>query len=679
MKTISLILLTITAALAAGHASAKGDLDIYRVGGYATNSASCASIAGNRLCLVAGTLHVLDITDPAHPDLLGSVPGSYTWYDIVVQGDLAYGAGGTGMSVIDLSDPVSPKIVGDYFIADMPFQVAVTNAIACVAAGKLHIVNVGNPLSPQLLAVLDTGSSVQTVRISGSLAYVTDWNGLHVVDISQPTLPRIQGSFLVTNAAPSGIEVAGTNAFMSYYGGGLSVIDVSIPSAPKLTATYPAINVTRLHVASNLLFITDRGLSYDSDSKLLAYDATDPSHLRLVGRMILPPTARGLDCDQNGMVYVAVDSYGLAVVDATKAAQPQRLASHPTGSSAWAVRLDAGRAYVADVGGGLKIYDITTGTNLVELGKYDTLVGECRDVAVNSNLVCLLDGNLHFLSISNLSQPVELSLYASRSATSVTMEGTNAYVGYEKGAGVLMEVLDISKPATPRVLGTYARSVAVRGLTLASNCVFLAEGWDGFEIVDVSDPRHPSRTGGVASGDTWQVSVAGARAYVADGVYGLKIFDIADPGQPKLLGSCATEGRALGIHVQGDLAYIADDDRGLQVFYIADPQRPVRIGGNPLFGAEKVAVLNGLAYVATWSDGIVVLGQPQWAHLQPGPQTAGWVHFWLTGTAGLSAILQRSTNLLHWEDWMSEPLDVLPIEINDSSLLPSQFYRAVVR
>ncbi len=658
---------------------ATGDLDICRIGGYPTpNFPISATVSGNRLCLVAATLDILDIADPTHPRLLGTVPDSYSWNQVVVQGAFAYAAGGAGMPVIDLSDPGSPQIVAQYSITNTPFDVAVTNGIACIAAGNLHIVNVSNPLSPQPLAVLQTGSSVQRVRVSGSLAYVTDWNGLHMVDISQPALPRIQGSFLVTNVSPSGVEIAGTNAFVSYYGGGLSVVDVSIPSAPKLIADYPAINATRLHAASNLLFVTDLSPSYagSDSSKLLAYDVTEPSQLRLVGRLILPPGSRGLDTDQRGLVYVAVGSYGLVVVDPTKAAEPQRLGTQPTGSFTAAVQLDQARAYVADVQAGLKIYDVTGGTNLVELGGYATS-GSCRDISVNGNLLCLLDGSLHFISISDPSQPVQLSLYGSY-ATSVTMDDTNAYVGFD-GTGVLMEVLDISNPVAPQVLGTYARSAGVLSLTLAGSRVFLAEGPRGFEIVDVSDPRHPSRTGGVGSGDTFQISVTGDRAYVADGFYGLKIFDIADPTQPRLLGSCATEGRAFGIEVQGDLAYIADYDRGLQVFYIADPQRPVRIGGNPLFVAQSVASFNGLLYVAGGSDGLVVLGQPRWAHLQPGPLITGSVQLWLTGTPGLNAIVQRSTNLFDWEDWMSLTLDVLPTQISEPFLLTNQFYRAIVR
>jgi len=365
-------------------------------------------------------------------------------------------------------------------------------------------------------------------------------------------------------------------------------------------------------------------------------------------------------------------------VDVTKPALPQRLGSQNTGSYAAALQLDGTRAYVADVQAGLKIYDTTAGTNTVELGGFDT-PGECRDIAVNGNLVCLVDGTVHFLNVSDPSHPIHLSVYGNGYATAVKMAGTNAYVGFD-AEGVLLTVLDISNPATPRVLGSYSGTGGVRSLTIASNQVFLAKGWGGgFEIVNVSDPQRLFRTSGFDSGDTWQLDVEGTRAYVADGIYGLKIFDISDPAHPKLLGNCETEGRAFGICVKGELAYIADDERGLQVFYIGDPQRPLRIGGNPLFKALRVDALDNRLYVAGMSDGLVILDQPEWVHIQSGLPTPGWIHFWLTGTTGLTSTIQRSTDLLHWEDWVSVPLDIKPTEISDACLVTNRFYRAAVR
>ncbi|MCP4745677.1 MAG: hypothetical protein GY874_05975 [Desulfobacteraceae bacterium] len=67
-------------------------------------------------------------------------------------------------------------------------------------------------------------------------------------------------------------------------------------------------------------------------------------------------------------------------------------------------------------------------------------------------------------------------------------------------------------------------------------------------------------------------------AYIADGFNGLQVIDISDQTNPTIVGSVDTSDQATGVTVSGDYAYVADGDRGLQIIDIRDPTNPAIVG-----------------------------------------------------------------------------------------------------
>jgi hypothetical protein len=60
------------------------------------------------------------------------------------------------------------------------------------------------------------------------------------------------------------------------------------------------------------------------------------------------------------------------------------------------------------------------------------------------------------------------------------------------------------------------------------------------------------------------VAVSGNFAYVANGYAGLNVIDVSDPANPQWVGGYFTTGFAYSVVVSGDLAYVADGPAGLQ-------------------------------------------------------------------------------------------------------------------
>jgi len=111
-------------------------------------------------------------------------------YGVFVSGDLAYVAdAGSGLQIIDVSNPPSPTFRGSY--DTRAYGVFVSGSLAYLTKkdGGLQILDVSDPSSPQWRGSYYTDGVVLGVFVSDSLAYVADeYTGLWILRYSG-TLP----------------------------------------------------------------------------------------------------------------------------------------------------------------------------------------------------------------------------------------------------------------------------------------------------------------------------------------------------------------------------------------------------------------------------------------------------------------------------------------------------------
>jgi hypothetical protein len=67
-------------------------------------------------------------------------------------------------------------------------------------------------------------------------------------------------------------------------------------------------------------------------------------------------------------------------------------------------------------------------------------------------------------------------------------------------------------------------------------------------------------------GSVYDVEVSGNHAYLATGFSGLRIYDITDPANPASVSLIGGGADAQGVAVAGGLAYLANDYGGLRIF-----------------------------------------------------------------------------------------------------------------
>jgi hypothetical protein len=172
---------------------------------------------------------------------------------------------------------------------------------------------------------------------------------------------------------------------------------------------------------------------------------------------------------------------------------------------------------------------------------------------------------------------------------------------------------------------------------IAGDFLYLSSIADRVWVYDISDPAHPVKTDSimvdartvndVSLTPDGRIGVL-TREGAADRRNGIVFFDASDPAHPKVVSEY-TETVTGGVHsafIDDHYVYLTDDATGsLRVIDFADLEAPREVARwqveNPLAGTinimgqmisggrylHDVQVVDGLAYLAYWKDGLVIL------------------------------------------------------------------------
>jgi hypothetical protein len=228
-----------------------------------------------------------------------------------------------------------------------------------------------------------------------------------------------------------------------------------------------------------------------------------------------------------------------------------------------------------------------------------------------------------------------------------------------------------------------ARAVAVSG-----NNAYVVGG-SGFQVIDIVDLTDPLYEGGYET-SALDIAVVGDHVFLASGDLGLQVFDIRDPEEPRRVGRLRTTGYAYDLEIVGNRAFLNgefDDESGssFHVIDISDPTNPVRVGGHTSNCiASDLTVVGNQVFVAAGACGLQVFDLsplPISLTLLPMVENQQTVRLNLSGPAGMSLNIQRSDNLVDWQDWQNIVLSNQPNEVEDTEV-PAQsgrYYRGIAR
>lgn len=205
------------------------------------------------------------------------------------------------------------------------------------------------------------------------------------------------------------------------------------------------------------------------------------------------------------------------------------------------------------------------------------------------------------------------------SVKDVAVSGDYAYVATTPSgaAGVSLHVFAAGLSATfpPRILGSvdlpqpyqpsFVRVAAAGGFAYVITFYYPPLSIATLQIVDATDPEHPSAAGEMPLGDAYGIAAAGSHVFVIHGWSspGIEVIDVSDPWSPRSVASVETYGTSHGLVVSGGRIYVATEEpfyphaSSLQVIDVSDPLHPEILGDVPV-PVGPVVVSGRYAYVA---------------------------------------------------------------------------------
>ena len=428
-----------------------------------------------------GYLSAIDVSWPASPFQVTQIALEGREGRLTVSDGSLLVACGSDLTVLPADSPeawwaVSPGVHGTGAGA---FDVAITDGLAFLAAGSggLQTLDVAAPMEPTEIGRVETAGTVLDAVVEGSLTYVVDcpYSGLYDYQPQGPCALRILD--LISGAAPTEV-------------GSLSILDVP----------------TEIAVSDGLAFVL-------SEESLRVIDVMDPVSPVEVSAEFWPwETASDLAV-ADGYAYVTILSPypGLRVMDYRTPGRLKSAGWIPGGFTDVAV--SGGLVFLSGIGNpmGLWIYDVSDPSSPTEVG-FSESPGYAVHIAVSDGYAFLAQGDPEGwpdgrpqMWIYDLSIPDSPVLVGTFEATGAVQEafmdieasGGHVYLATVRYESTLKSVLyprsglrtvDVRDPTSPLGLNFYETkgdtervSVSPRGRVL------LADGWVGFEVLDVGD------------------------------------------------------------------------------------------------------------------------------------------------------------------------------------------------
>ncbi|MEM6395016.1 MAG: tail fiber domain-containing protein [Bacteroidota bacterium] len=239
---------------------------------------------------------------------------------------------------------------------------------------RLSIIDVSDPVTPNLTGGFDAGLIPLDVAAAGDFAYVVNLEELRIIDVSDPVNPILRSCiptnadfrFFISIALSNHLAYVLSSAFES-----MKVFDVSDPDSPIELGEYDfdlnsETNIQDVEVENNFAYVIDQGALEDGDNsadevgKLYILDISDPNNLSLASELTLGPTPTDLEV-ADGVAYITdSDEDALRVIDVSDPSNPVQVSSLSTliGNNDKSFTVAGDYAYYTS-NDSLKVFDIS--------------------------------------------------------------------------------------------------------------------------------------------------------------------------------------------------------------------------------------------------------------------------------------------------------------------------------
>jgi len=526
-------------------------------------------------------LQVFDTTNSTEPLILATLPLPGSFQSLTLVGDfMVIAAGHEGIHVVNISDPTAPTLVGSSSTGLYAFDVAVIGNHAYVAAGsdEFMVLALYPDAPPEIVAQLSTPGFPSSITANDRYIYLADRSsGLRVYDIHpDPEQPTLATLIPITQNIDQ-VEIDEDRLALSTVDEGVTLYDLSFPSQPiaiQIIEEYFDVQDIGLD-GTNLYLVLDREMDiYDISSSALllaSYDLDDHHHAMAI--------------DEQGTVLLTGDHQAV-LIDASNLAFVSPIAEFAPEVSVRSMVVMGDVAYLA-THDFLQIIDISDPMDIQPLGRLDTISG-MYDVAVTGTTVVMgFDGDgLLIADVSNPNEPIEVGALSSIGYCRNLLIADGKVFVLAEG---FLSVVDVSDPTEPAILDQYdiyGHDIHVR------DGIACVAAHDRVEILDVSDPHSVQPLGQVdAAATVYQVTMRDQWLHFITGRNPgtFHVVDLSNPAEPVVRSTLQVPSYALGYAYDGPYLYAGLYGSPMQcaLIHLGDPLEPRLIGEAKMDGSIR--------------------------------------------------------------------------------------------
>jgi len=505
------------------------------------------AVCGNYACVtnVASGLRVLDISNPTNPHTVGSLPmpgavlSDYTG-SLAMDSAHAYvecGSGSdscenSGISFVDISDPLSPHFVGRRvcLLRQLSSMTVRDGLLYLGSWAGLDILDVHDLQAPQWVSTMHLNSDgcFNVVLRRNLLLFAGQATGLRIFDISNPAAPAPISTTRLPSSDVEYIAVSGNTVYVqSEYA--IYTMGISDSTAPALQGYYLS-----QHLLCQILQHGDHAIVNEPDFGLVNLDLSNPASPTQVGA-----------CGE--------------IVEFQHAAKYENY-----------IYAGSERPYVdgdphgGQDGNGIHVIDVSSPAAPAEVRIVDARF-HLMDVVVTGSYLYGYSGGLAVYSLADPADPHRISLLstaAPRYNPRLLVAGQHLFQTVAAG----VHIWDIVAPDTPVLAANFGGTDSMNGLlpldiAVDQGVMYLPGLYTGLNIVDVTDPTHPSLCSlfpHPAHNLYYAVAVHAATAYLGKYLGGVDILDVSNPYSPALIDSFASPPPGRPRFALGNMKFSAD-------------------------------------------------------------------------------------------------------------------------
>lgn len=456
-----------------------------------TSDPNAVAVSGNYLyvgCL--NSMNVIDISEPGSAYLAGQYDtgmiGANFKY-IASADDYAYCATGDYIWIIDISTPTSPELVNRLRTNLNPYRLTYSDGYLYIpsASRGVGIVDVDPPEEAEQIATVYLSQQPRAVAVSGGYAYAANWvDGLAVIDLNPLSTGFIVNT-IETHVYSCSVKISGDYAYSVDYKIGLKISDISSPENPGLVNVVPEYSTGwDLWVRGDYAYIVgSRGELFIFDvssveSPILMNEIWDGSYS--YGQSVMV---------SDGYAYVCRGSDGLLIIDVDPPESAHEVKVVETPDRAMGIDIHDEYAYIAALNEGLLIVDISSPdeasiVNQVKAPGWNI----AYDVEVSNGHAFVADRDgLHVFDISTIESAyhvttVDIPPCYYSDGVRVTLSG--GYVFYSNLQFGLW-VIDIDPPESAHVVDTIDTPGEARDVAVSGDYVYVSDYNGGLRIFDL--------------------------------------------------------------------------------------------------------------------------------------------------------------------------------------------------